>query len=129
MEKSLLKSIILQEAMYVKNLLEEKKQIEEELSKLNDEIPEEEVDETTGKGLGLQHRASHHGEIGDNLKVEETKEVDEMLGLSHTASHQAGKKTTNPVYKKRKENGYINEEQIVRNYIRNNWLKILTIKM
>lgn len=126
MKKSELKNIILQEAIYIKNLVEEKKQIEETLKKIEEGAPFEEegkeeegkeVEETTGKGLGVQHRASHKGELGKRLKVED--ELEEMSGLSQTASHQVGKDTTNPVYKSRKKRGYVNEEEkAVRDFVR-----------
>lgn len=115
MKKEELKSIILEEAKNIKKLIEEKKEIEKSLEKLNKDN-ECEIEETTGKGHGINRRASHKGEIGKTLKKEE--EVTEMIGNSHTASHKAGKKTTNPVYKKRREKKQINEEVILRNFVK-----------
>ena len=119
MKKEDLKKIIFEEAVYVKNLIEEKKKIEKKLKKFEDDTScdESEIEETTGKGQGVNRRASHKGEIGKKLKKEE--EIDEMTGVSQTASRQAGKNTTNPVYKKRKEKGYVKEEKIVRDFIKN----------
>jgi len=120
MKKSELKNIILQEAIYIKNLVQEKKKIEEALKKLEKETPfeedEKEMDETTGKGQGVNRRASHKGEIGATLKKEE--ELEEISGLSQTVSHQVGKDTTNPVYKSRKKRGYVKEEQVVRDFVK-----------
>lgn len=119
MKKEDLKKIILEEAIYIKNLIEEKKKIESKLKKIKDDdyFDESEIEETTGKGQGVNRRASHKGEIGKKLKKE--GEIDEVSGVSQTASRQAGKNTTNPVYKKRKERSQIKEEKIVRNFVKN----------
>ena len=79
MNKKELIEEILQEAIYIKNLFEEKKQIEKDLKKLEDDG--EEIDETTGLGLGVNNRASHKGEIGKKLKKDESKELQEMALL------------------------------------------------
>ena len=76
MKKEELKNIILEEAIYIKNLIEEKKKIENFLKEKNqlkksNEKNEEEIEETTGKGLGVNRRASHLGKIGNKLKKEE----------------------------------------------------------
>jgi len=87
MKKSELIQMIKEEHKYIKNLLEQKERIENllkekaEIEKQLDEIecsenPEDgapEVDETIGKGLGVNRRASHQGEAGERLKVEEEK--------------------------------------------------------
>ena len=115
MTKSELKALILKEAIYIKNLVEEKVKIQKTLKEM-----EGEVDETTGKGLGVQHRASHKGEVGKQLKVEDNaEEMDEMMGLGKSVSHQVGKNTTNPVYKSREKRGYVNEdEQKIRSFVK-----------
>jgi hypothetical protein len=119
MKKEDLKKIIFEEAVYVKNLIEEKKKIENKLKKIEDgaSCDESEIEETTGKGQGVNRRASHKGDVGKKLKKE--GEIDEISGVSQTASRQAGKNTTNPVYKKRKEKGQIKEEKIVRTFVKN----------
>jgi CRISPR/Cas system CSM-associated protein Csm4 (group 5 of RAMP superfamily) len=69
MKKEDLKKIIFEEAIYVKNLIEEKKKIEKKLKNLKHEAPhnESEIEETTGKGQGVNRMASHKGEIGKKL--------------------------------------------------------------
>lgn len=67
---------------------------------------ENNVEETTGKGLSVNHRASHKGKIGNKLKKED--EIKEMSGLSKTVTHQSGNKTTN----------IVSNEKIVREHVR-----------
>jgi len=125
MKKSELIQIIKEEHKYIKNLLEQKGRIEnllkekEEIEKQLNEIdaaenPEDgaaDCDETTAIGLGknIEHSAGHEGKTGTNLKKEE--DIDEMSGLSHSASNAVGANTTNPIYKNRKKRGYVNEEE------------------
>jgi hypothetical protein len=102
MKKEELKKIILEEALHIKSLVEEKAQIEEELKKLE----EEDMDETTGLGKS-----------GEKLKKEEGLEEMQSVGLS--SSHQSGAGTTNPQFQSREKKGYVKEEQTIRKFVRN----------
>ena len=174
--KKNLKQIVKEEYKYIKNLIEERRKIQEELQSsfgvddapFGDDfeaasrgveagIPSEEkyskedlqswfnedpegfmsfiqeptgeVDETTGLGLGVQHRASHKGEAGGHLELED--ELDEMMTLSK--GNSLGKtQTTNPLHLSRVRRGYsidsVNEGAKLRAFIKNQLLETYGLK-
>jgi hypothetical protein len=83
----------------------------------------DEIEEITGKGQAVNRRSSHKGEIGRSLKKEE--DVNEMNGIGSAPSKCVSKNTTNPVYKRREEKGYIQEsdlEKMVKNILTKKYL-------
>jgi len=94
MNKNEIKDMILQEAKYIKSLLTEKKELEKKIEEIENDKNEniskstslttkkstpqrlkksKEIEETTGKGQGVNRRASHKGKSGENLKLEEAQ--------------------------------------------------------
>ena len=162
MKKQEIRNMILEEATYIKNLLNEKKSVEKQLSKiLNEEFPpmgmddspfnepedlervdrETQYDITPEKDTYTKDELKQwfaedpegllsfiQGESDEEFGGESNEELDEMMGLSHSTSNQAGSETTNPIFKSREERGYVNEEKALRKAIRNQLYESYKIK-
>ncbi|MFA5067160.1 MAG: hypothetical protein WC466_03875 [Candidatus Izemoplasmatales bacterium] len=127
-----LKKVILEEAKYIKNLLKEKKNIEGKLFELYDDESDysfingdsdpnalsygytDKLGGTSDKDFWTDERLDKkvNSDIDSAIKNIQEDDIEEMLGVNYATSKQAGKNTTNPVYKKREEKGYIQEDDI-----------------